>query len=105
MLARRGQCRPGSSAQPAHILTAPVACCLLPASGCLPRRSRSLHATADIFQQLKANQDEPDPVAGTPALHRQPSAAPLAARCPALLLHAALPPPMLQVLLGSLCWG
>ncbi|PSC75286.1 DNA repair endonuclease UVH1 [Micractinium conductrix] len=24
--------------------------------------SRSLHATADIFQQLKANQDEPDPV-------------------------------------------
>ncbi len=29
-----------------------------------PRRSRSLHATADIFQQLKANQDEPDPVTG-----------------------------------------
>ena len=28
------------------------------------RRSRSLHATADIFQQLKANQDEPDPVTG-----------------------------------------
>jgi DNA excision repair protein ERCC-4 len=26
--------------------------------------SRSLHATADIFQQLKANQEEPDPVAG-----------------------------------------
>eukprot|EP00887_Chlorella_sp_A99_P005233 scaffold1.g5233.t1 len=25
--------------------------------------SRSLHATADLFQQLKANQDEPDPVA------------------------------------------
>lgn len=26
--------------------------------------SRSLHATADIFAQLKANQDEPDPVTG-----------------------------------------
>lgn len=26
--------------------------------------SRSLHATADIFQQLKANQEEPDPIAG-----------------------------------------
>ncbi len=26
--------------------------------------SRSLHATADMFQQLKGNQEEPDPVAG-----------------------------------------
>ena len=26
--------------------------------------SRSLHATADLFQQLKANQEEPNPVAG-----------------------------------------
>lgn len=32
--------------------------------------SRSLHATADIFQQLKANQEEPDPVAGEPATAR-----------------------------------
>lgn len=26
--------------------------------------SRSLHATAGLFHQLKANQEEPDPVAG-----------------------------------------
>ena len=26
--------------------------------------SRSLHATAQIFHQLKSNQEEPDPVAG-----------------------------------------
>ncbi len=26
--------------------------------------SRSLHATADMFQQLKANQEEPDPITG-----------------------------------------
>lgn len=33
--------------------------------------SRSLHATADMFAQLKANQDEPDPVTGAlPAVGR-----------------------------------
>lgn len=26
--------------------------------------SRSLHATADMFHQLKANQDDPDPITG-----------------------------------------
>lgn len=39
--------------------------------------SRSLHATADIFQQLKANQEEPDPITGKPAgkgVHVRPHA-------------------------------
>lgn len=35
--------------------------------------SRSLHATADIFQALKTNQDDPDPITaaavGQPPLH------------------------------------
>lgn len=78
--------RPASCSSPARLtlLDAKRALYYWPS---LRHRSRSLHATADIFQQLKANQDEPDPVAGAALARLQPRASLPAAACHIAAAH------------------
>ena len=65
--------------------------------------SRSLHATADLFRGLKANQEEPDPVVAA-AVGVVPLTASDRSGCPCICMGPE-PPPVFHLHYGHLYMG